>query len=983
MKRVLALGTLAAAFVACNPDIPQSIATSYVTALFDPANSNVPTPNLLATGSNGLLNVPKGPNTSAAQSDFVDFLNTLDGFPEDTPGKATFDSALAAGSVNTNSVLVVDLITGMRLTGAKPVYSATPGSSGPQSQISILPPATGWPSSHLIGVALIAIDLTQPHAADQPSLAGAQGANVVGSATWGLVRSKNSLLTCTTVYLPDGSINPDCRPTVSVIPSTEHDPALRIQDQTRTAAQLEQLRLLYLTFLDNLESQGIPRENVALAWNFKVTSRPQVPFDLANSVIPFPNDILRPPVTDGGTRHVALPPPNVPPLPDGGTPDIVKLYAGLNTLDGFSTTAPIVSVFNADTVGSLSNQSKIDAGSLLPAGTGFVRLGGAPAHPATAVAVKTCLDCASSPLPDGGIPDHPQRLQFVPSAPLDERSQYGVFITTNVTDTQGKKVIPSSAFVLLRSANRLYDGTHSTVDFISDADAQLLEQIRFGMMDFIEAVAASVGGRSNIALAWAFTTQSETSTLVTLRQLPQGLPAATANPLFMEDVTGTPLQPLCPAGCPHIANFVVGEIVTPFLLTGPGGVFNSNPAGASSRNIPFLLTLPTGAIPTNGYPVVIFGHGLTRARTDMLAIADALAQGGFAAIGIDAVWHGERTTCTDSHMVLPSGAPDDGACADPINQMCDATSGRCISRNRVSPTGCMFGTPSADKTCFDAKEGFCFGDNHCENGDYARAPATSIPSVPRISGWNLLTLGNLFATRDNFRQQVIDLSQLARVLENNATSAPTFNAQLMAATGTTKEIDGTSIHYVGQSLGGIMGTLYTSVATDVHRVVLNAAGGDYTDILLNAQSDQFKAIRAQFLATLAGEVPPLTPGTIGFDTFFGIADWILDPADPRNMAYSTMNLSTPLPDNRKVFVQYISDDQTIPNTATAKLITAGQRPPKQLDCFKFTPLESELAGPDRHGFLLNGLNMTVTGQAQTQVVTFLVTGTTPPPGTCP
>jgi len=72
MKRLHVIGTLAAAFAACTPDIPQSTATHYVTALFDPSVSNVPTPNLLATDpKTGLLAVPLAPGASPAQADFV------------------------------------------------------------------------------------------------------------------------------------------------------------------------------------------------------------------------------------------------------------------------------------------------------------------------------------------------------------------------------------------------------------------------------------------------------------------------------------------------------------------------------------------------------------------------------------------------------------------------------------------------------------------------------------------------------------------------------------------------------------------------------------------------------------------------------------------------------------------------------------------------------------------------------------------------
>src|SRR5216683_4918442 len=603
MKRLVVLGCLAGVFAGCNPDIPNTPPSTYVIALFDPSNSVVPTPNLLAMDPRtGLLAVPLAPDASPAQAEFVAFLNSLDGFPEDTPGKALFDSELDPSTVNLNNLRVFDLVARAPIVGATVAYTATPGGSLAKSQISILPPPSGWPASNIVGVALVG---------GSSGLRGSGGVQVVGSVVWGLVRSKTPLVTCTTLTLPDGSFNPDCQPTVSVIPSNEHDPAARLQDQTRTAFQLEQLRKQYVGFLDILENQGITRDSVPLAWTFKVTSRPQLTFDPARNIIPFPNDILRTTVLANGGRRVSLPIPDAGTLPDGGVPDIVQLYGGLNTLDGFSTTAPIVSVFNADNLGAL-NQGRIDAGSLTPGtGWGILRLGGAPAHAPTALLVRPCLDCASSPLADGGTANNPQRLQFVPLVPLDERTQYGVYLTTNVTDEQGHRAIPSSAFALLRSANPLFDGSKSTVDLITDAQAQQLEPLRAALKPFIDGVANSIGGRSNVALAWAFTTQSEVTTLQQLRLVPQGLPA---NPLFMANATSS-FCPM-PSSCPNIGAVVVGEIIAAVLLTGPGGVFN--PDAPSIRTIPFLLALLNGPQPSAGYPITIFGHGLGRARTDLV-----------------------------------------------------------------------------------------------------------------------------------------------------------------------------------------------------------------------------------------------------------------------------------------------------------------------------------------------------------------------------
>src|SRR5215472_7398027 len=402
MKRLVGLVSLGAVFAACTPDIPYTAPGSYVIALFDPSQSVVPTPTILAYDPvNNRLAVPLADTASPAQREFVTFLNSLDGYPEDTPGKVSFSDSLTPASVNANSVLIFDGTTGAPIAGATAVLDPAGA-----KQISILPPPTGWPAGKVIAVALVA---------GNNGLQAANGLPVVGSAVWGLVKSTSPLVTgCDTLLLPDRTPNPACQPTVSVIPSNETDPAARLQDQSRSAVLLEEIRLVTNPILTALEAKGIPRDNVPLAWTFPVTARPQVTFDPARSIIPFPNDVLRTTVLPDGGHLVSLP------IPDGGSPETIALYSGLNTLDGFSTTAPIVSVFNADTIGAL-NQGNIDAGGLvLGSGWGFSRLTGNPGHTPTDAGVFACLDCRSFPN-DAGTIDHPQRLQFVPNVPLDEK----------------------------------------------------------------------------------------------------------------------------------------------------------------------------------------------------------------------------------------------------------------------------------------------------------------------------------------------------------------------------------------------------------------------------------------------------------------------------------------------------------------------------------------------------------------------------------
>jgi len=974
MRKLVLFGALVATALtviafSCTPDISQTPSASVVQALFDPSASPpiVPTPtDLVFNRATRTLNIPIDPNAKDAEKEFLGYLNTLDGYPADTPGRVSFSGALNPASVTSANVRVMDFAANFTpVTGATISYSATPS-----SQIVISPPPTGWQNGKMFAVALIG---------GANGLKGSAGEPVVGSSVWAFARLNTSLVTCTRLFEPDGSVNPECHATTELIPSSERDPAARIKDQAAKAVQLEQLRLLYKPTLDFLESQGVSRSDVALVWTFTVTVRPILTFDPSNNIIPFPNDVVRSP----STNLVSLP------IPDGGSPLQQTLYAGLNTLDGFSTTAPIISE-NSDPLGAL-NQGKIDP-TTLTSSTGFLRLTSADAgHPATVPSVKACLDldcrtctdpaCTPSLLPDGGTPNNPQQLQFVPNVPLDERTRYGVFISTNLKDTSGRNVIPSTTFALARLANPLVEGGRSTVSVLSDAQALQLEALRVGLKPFIDSLVAATPlqlTRSRIALAWAFTTQTEVSALKLLQGFPNSLPPATALPFFIADRT-TALRPPPPIPSANIQYIFIGEISAAVLLTGVGGTLN--PAAPSIRKILLIFTIPITAPPSGGYPVTIFGHGLGRARTDMLALADTLAAAGHVTIATDVMWHGDRTSCIGSRAAL-STTTDDAACAAPLSQMCDQTTGRCVARDRTSAglTPCTFSSPSADLACIDTGQGVCLSDNKCEGGDFRRDVTTGLPV---ISGWNLISFTNLFATRDNLRQQVVDLSQLTRIIKGSDATPGSLNLQLSAAIGAT--LNGDKVNYAGQSLGGILGTLYTSVATDVHRVVVNVPGGDPVNIL--STSPSFAAQKAAFLATLASQ--GIAQGSPAFDFFIGIAKWILDPADPQNMSFSLKN-GAGLPNDRAAFVQYITRDQTVPNPTTVELINAANlrttlTPPatSPLDVFLFDPSDGALPPGSRHGFLLNFADITSTRKAQCQVANYLNTGVIPSAVTCP
>lgn len=997
--------------IACAPNIPQNPQTPYVIIEFDPAASPavVPQPNNLAINpATGLISVPLSPTDTPTTTAFNQtYLDTLDGFPmESTASVAT------SGDVNiatlATGVLVLD-ITNPAAPAPVPVTpSYASGGADAGGTILIPPPGGQWTRAHTYAVVVIGGNQTGTFAA----LSGANGELVTGSSTWALVASTSNCSTAASCgppiplcVTPDGDAggpSSGCVSTTSLIPSDAD------------AAQLQALQTGYAPLLGAL-TQGfnIPRGNVAILFTFSITTQAEVTFDPANAILPFPNDALR--TGPGGTVSLPIP---------AGTPAVLaQLIGGLNTLDGFSTTATITTAadfsFPNNGVSALM-QGSLDPQTITPPlaiGMAKAAAYAGAANSQGALNISFCLSdvgagCPSvtATLPDGG--PKPEMLGIVPQTPLDELTQYAVYMTNALHDTSGKAVIPSATFALVRlpyATAPLYANGHSQVpSLLSDTQAGELVQLQQGLGALFGILASQGIPYTNVVQAWAFSTQSEVSQLQKLAALPYnpaggGFPG---NPLWVEDVT-TVVKPVLGAeGIPttDIKTIYAGEIIDPFALTSPEGTFNPD-GGVNPIPIPFIMTVPTSAAPVAGYPVTMFGHGLTGVKENAYAIANSLATGGQVMIAIDEVWHGARNTCTGFGAYADSAAPGGGPLPDggfPDFAICTTAltaatecnaAGRCQLADRTSVAACAFGTPTADQTCFNVAQNECAPDGKCEGSDFN----------PAYSGWNILNLVNLFATRDNFREQVIDNSQFARVASGSGTGS---------LSALTVPLNPAALSYSGQSLGGILGTLYTSVAFNIQNAGLNVAGANPTNILLTSpafvpQLEAFNAGLAE--AGIATDSPT-------YDLFIDIARWILDPADPANAGYYTINPTgiasitggSSIPATRRTFMQWIVGDEVVPNPTELELIQAAlhntttdgtKQNTGQFWSYQFNYTNTPYAfsnaaipsctapgGPsNRHAFLLRPPSATcggptggagspgaiLTGEAQLQLVSFI------------
>lgn len=257
----------------------------------------------------------------------------------------------------------------------------------------------------------------------------------------------------------------------------------------------------------------------------------------------------------------------------------------------------------------------------------------------------------------------------------------------------------------------------------------------------------------------------------------------------------------------------------PLLVTVPNTSAPGNCGGRGSFSSGG--TLATCIAPAAGWPVVVFQHGITRNRTDMLALAPTLAAAGFVVVAIDLPLHG---------LPLNANLPTCGATtANPLATSIERTFNLDLVDNTTSAAG-----PDGKADC---------------------------------SGTHFVNLSSLITSRDNLRQAESDLIHLAK----------SVNVLDFDGNGGTDEIDEAQLRFAGQSLGAIVGTAMLGVNTDFGAVSLHVPGGGLGK-LLDASASFGPRIAAGLAASFVFE------GTDTYETFIRFAQHLVDPGDPINYA---------------------------------------------------------------------------------------------------
>lgn len=625
-------------------------------------------------------------------------------------------------------------------------------------------------------------------------------------------------------------------------------------------------------------------------------------FDPTAGTVPFPSDFLFDlnPATTDGTLNI----PNA-----SGAPFVTAA----NELDGFSTTASLFTDF----IGHVDVDSALDLyqGCQLPPGIDVagVVIVDTSALPNVAQAVlKPGVDyrvqSSTAIDPGTGSPLNQLRTRMLiePLKPLKPSTRYVVLVTNAVHSTAGVPAQAADMFRLVRSTTPVNEQNEPILTTLDATKRATLEAIRgqFAQIfaDADPLLAACGATREDIVIAWPFTTQSTTKTLqkvaeqaqaaqltafnggVTTDQALQLVLGENAPPVELikgGDIYGgmielpyysaapTQQNPTAPLTAYWLSKDVKdGAALLPALGGAPCAALTNKSASTTTcypeplqqslQTVPVLMTVPNAdsglTMPQNGWPVVIFQHGITGNRSMMLPLAPALSKAGFAVVAIDLPLHG----------VVTSGPND------PLNAvLVPGTTERTFSLDLVN------------------------------NDTSAPGPDGKVDA----SGTHFINLTSLLTSRDNLRQASADLVVLAKSVGGATLLLPPLNAPTPA----NVILDGSRVHFVGHSLGGIVGTPFLGVSSDVTASVLAMPGGGIAKLLDGSMA--FGPRIAAGLQAASAANPPasqIIEGNDNYETFLRFAQTLVDSGDPLNFAALAAQ-------NHPILMYTVQGDEVVPN----------------------------------------------------------------------
>ena len=376
-----------------------------------------------------------------------------------------------------------------------------------------------------------------------------------------------------------------------------------------------------------------------------------------------------------------------------------------------------------------------------------------------------------------------------------------------------------------------------------------------------------------------------------------------------------------------VASYAFGSYLAPSWLTADR-VIPQRPTGGSGpvvlgkERLPFALIVPKGPTPPGGWPVAVFGHGITRSKTDLFLAATSNAARGLATIATDVVGHGY-------------GARSQWRATSAAGTTTTPAYGRGIDQD--------------GNGIIEASEGV---------GTRAGGPLAAVNS------------------RDGLRQTVADVAALVRAVGRGVPGIALSSAPATYYGQSFGGIYGTMLGGADPSIRRLVlnvpggPTTESARLSPAFRPLVTQALGLAKPSLLNGGYVGFTESMP-----LAGDPPVLKPaaGAMAIQDYLARVTWLTRSGNPET--YAPLLRATPPAGAaaKEVLFQVAFGDQTVPNPTSSILLAAGGLFDRaSLYRNDLTPQKE--ANP--HGFLLNPAFQVGFLPGQTQVVTFLTTGQT-------
>lgn len=723
---------------------------------------------------------------------------------------------------------------------------------------------------------------------------------------------------------------------------------------------------------------------------YKVGTNPR--FDPVISDVPFNTDLVfAAAATSDGTASL------------GAATDPVR--ATINQLDGFSTSA----FFDILISGS------VDPASVLASKSVFLielNAGGKDAlNPANIVGVVGLATYDATVVSQDGGTNNTIRIR--PTKPLKSKTKYLVAITSDVKDSAGSALTRSWTY------NALRDPSYETLAGLVPVRTAIVgwEMLASGFLSAVSGGQLSVAAaKEKLVLTYTFTTSDPVTPLIAMAapraaiastQIAAGaspaaavanavtldsmglLPTPKKRDLGVSGLTGIDFNNFSSALAANVGKLYTGYIKLPYYQTAATGLAfgdylkrtwkpDLTLAGAlgvtvptdvdgsynvtyrypfaaktGDESIPLQVTLPqdnwvpgyAGAAncgqiyAASGYPTVIYVHGITSDRSSVVALGHTLASRCVATVAIDLPVH---------------GVPANSAFVNVLN----------VEKSKAIPFAALYGANAPHERHF----------NVAGSGGAPAPMNFETPGTTDGSGAQFINLGFLTNTRDNNRQAVMDLLNLNASLGG-------VNTEIRKSVSTGLDLN--RVYVVGVSLGGILGSVFTTVnqiaiANDaqaglpsnlnpIRGLVTSGAGTQVAQILVNSAT--FAPIINNGLAASGVNV-----GTSNYERFLYAAQSAMDSGDPVNFMQPLAQLGVP------VLVQQINNDAVIPNGAASAPLAGTSAMASLLNTTQLGLGSTQLGRgyvkhtAGGHSSLLRpeGGAPQITAELQTQVVTFVL-----------